>query len=91
MNTLHLILEGAVSMTSLIAALFFLRFWTRTRDEFFLLFAAAFVIDAGSRFVLASVSVSDQPSEPFYYLPRLVMFGLIIAAVVRKNRPRPGR
>jgi hypothetical protein len=91
MNMLHIIMEGAVSMASLIAALFFLRFWTRTRDEFYLLFAVAFAIDAVSRFVLASVHVSDQPAEPFYYLPRLLMFALIIVAVVRKNRPRAGR
>lgn len=88
---LHPILEGAVSMASLIAALFFLRFWTRTRDSFYLLFSIAFAIDAVSRFVLVASPVADKPAEPFYYLPRLVMFALIIAAVIQKNRPRPGR
>ncbi|MCZ7593529.1 MAG: DUF5985 family protein [Hyphomicrobium sp.] len=29
--------------------------------------------------------------EPLYYLVRLVMFGLIIAAIVHKNRPRRSR
>jgi hypothetical protein len=91
MTGVRSIIEGAVSMASLVAALFFLRFWIRTRDEFFLLFAIAFALDAVSRFVLASVNVSDQPAEPLFYLPRLVMFGLIIVAVLRKNRPRPGR
>jgi hypothetical protein len=91
MGGVHSILEGAVSMASLVAALFFLRFWTRTRDEFFLLFAIAFAIDAVTRFVFTAAQVSNQPSEPFYYLPRLVVFGLIIFAVVRKNRPRAGR
>ena len=91
MNTLHAILEGAVSMASLIAAMFFLRYWSRTRDGFYMLFAAAFAIDAVSRFALVAVNVDDQPSEPFFYLPRLVMFSLIIAAVIHKNRPRTGR
>jgi hypothetical protein len=91
MHALHIILEGAVAMASLVVALFFLRFWNRTRDVFYLLFAVAFAIDAVSRFVLAAANVSDQPAEPFYYLPRLVMFGLIIVAVIQKNRPRPGR
>ena len=91
MNALHLILEGAVAMASLTVALFFLRYWSRTRDSFYLLFAVAFVIDAISRFVLAAANISDQPAEPFYFLPRLLMFGLIILAVIQKNRPRPGR
>ena len=86
MNTLESILTGAVSMASLVAALFFLRFWMRTRDSFFLLFSAAFIIEAVSRFVLGLVETPDE-SEPLYYLPRLITFGLIILAVVRKNQP----
>jgi hypothetical protein len=83
-------LAGAASMLSLVAALFFLRFWRRTRDSFFLLFAIAFAIDALTRFVLGWANVPDE-SQPYYYLPRLVMFGLIIVAVIQKNRPRAGR
>ena len=73
-------------MASLVAALFFLRFWRQTHDTFFLLFALAFAIDAGSRFGLGLGEVS-QETEPLFYLPRLVMFGLIIIAIVHKNRP----
>jgi uncharacterized membrane protein HdeD (DUF308 family) len=79
-------LLGAIAMASLVAALFFFRFWRQTRDAFFLLFAIAFGIDAAARFVLALQQVS-QETEPLYYIPRLVMFGLIIAAIVQKNRP----
>jgi hypothetical protein len=79
-------LLGAVAMASLVAALFFLRFWRQTADRFFLLFSVAFAIDAGSRFVLALASVT-QETEPLFYIPRLVMFGLIILAIVQKNRP----
>ncbi|HEY2870905.1 MAG TPA: DUF5985 family protein [Reyranella sp.] len=78
-------LAGAAATLSLVAALFFLRFWTRTHDRFFLLFALAFAIDGLSRLVVAAIHLSDD-TEPYSYLPRLVTFSLIIAAVVLKNR-----
>ncbi|HWG03836.1 MAG TPA: DUF5985 family protein [Beijerinckiaceae bacterium] len=80
------VLAGAVAMASFVASLFFLKFWRRTRDTFFLLFSAAFAIDAVARVALAVVRVSDT-AEPIYYLPRLVTFGLIFVAIVRKNAP----
>ncbi|HEX6435777.1 MAG TPA: DUF5985 family protein [Candidatus Binatia bacterium] len=39
-------LLGAISMASLIAGLFFLRFWKDTGDRFFLFFAVSFLIEA---------------------------------------------
>lgn len=72
-------------MASLVATLFFLRFWRQTRDEFFLLFGIGFGIDAATRFVLGFHQVSSE-TEPFFYLARLVTFGLIIFAVIQKNR-----
>ena len=77
-------LMGAVSLASLVAGLFFLKFWSRTEDEFFLLFASDFEVDAVSRFVLAVMPISNE-AEPIAYLPRLVTFGLILAAIIRKN------
>ena len=85
MSPLYPALMGAVSMASFVAATFFLRFWRQTRDSFFLLFAIAFALDGGTRLVLALSHVSDE-SEPLYYSARLVTFGLIIAAIVLKNR-----
>jgi uncharacterized membrane protein HdeD (DUF308 family) len=78
-------LTGAAATLSLVAALFFLRFWTRTHDRFFVLFALAFAIDGLSRLVVAAIHLSDD-AEPYSYLPRLVTFSLIVAAVVLKNR-----
>jgi hypothetical protein len=86
MGNLVSVLSGATAMAGLVAALFFLKFWRRTRDSFFLLFAAAFAIDAVGRFVLAVVQLSDI-TEPLYFLPRLVTFGLIVIAIIRKNAP----
>ena len=82
------LLLGAVMMASAIAALFFLKFWRQTGDRFFLLFAAAFAIDAGTRVPLALMPYSTE-QEPLFYAPRLVMFGLIIMAIVEKNRSLP--
>ncbi len=74
-------------MASVVAALFFLRFWSQTRDHLFLFFAAAFALDAMTRVALA-LSHPDEELEPIYYLTRLITFGLIIAAIVYKNGPR---
>ena len=86
MGTLETALLGAVSMGSLVAALFFLRFWIRTRDKFFIFFAVAFFIETVSRFALAVEPTSNE-NEPLFYLPRLVAFSLIAFAVILKNRP----
>lgn len=80
-------LQGAAAMGSLVAALFFLRFWTRTRDSFFLFFSAAFLIEGLSRVPLVFDHSADE-AEPLYYLPRLIAFSLIALAVILKNRPR---
>jgi hypothetical protein len=80
------VLAGAAATASLAVAIFFLKFWRRTRDSFFLLFAAAFAIDAISRFVLGMVHISDA-AEPVYFMPRLVTFGLIALAIIKKNAP----
>ncbi|MET4804358.1 DUF5985 family protein [Bradyrhizobium sp. LB11.1] len=80
------VLAGAAATASLTVALFFLKFWRRTKDSFFLLFAAAFAIDAISRFVLGMVQISDA-AEPVYFVPRLVTFGLIALAIIKKNAP----
>ena len=84
------VLMGAVAMASAVASLFFVKFWRHTRDSFFLLFAAAFGIDAVGRLWLGLVQVSNE-AEPVVYLSRLVTFGLIVVAIVQKNRPRQDR
>jgi uncharacterized membrane protein HdeD (DUF308 family) len=87
MPLLNAVLSGAVAMASFIATLFFLRFWRQTKDSFFLLFAAGFAVDAISRFVLGFAHPTDT-AEPFFYVPRLVTSGLIIAAIFEKNRSK---
>jgi uncharacterized membrane protein HdeD (DUF308 family) len=84
------VLLGAVAMASIMAALFFLRFWRQTRDKLFLLFAIAFGVDAAMRLVLSFSHVTAE-QEPFFYMARLATFGLIIVAIIQKNRPKKRR
>lgn len=68
-------------------AAFFFRFWTDTRDRFFALFSAAFLI-LSINWLLVAILKPPSESRPFFYLLRLAAFGLIILAVWDKNRPR---
>jgi len=78
-------LTGAIGMASLIAALFFLRFWKTTRDRFFLYFAVSFLIQGVNRFFLVQgTGASDD--TPSGYLFRLIAYMLIVIAVIEKNR-----
>lgn len=68
-------------------AAFFLRFWADTRDRFFALFSAAFLI-LSINWLLVAILKPPSESRPFLYMLRLAAFGLIILAVWDKNRPR---
>jgi hypothetical protein len=87
MKDLNSVMLGAAAMASLVAALFFLRFWRQSRDSLFLCFSIAFAIDAGTRLMLGLGHVSDE-QQPFFYIARLVAFCIIILAIVQKNWPR---
>lgn len=86
-SNLAAVLSGAVAMASFATMLFFVKFWRQTSDVFFLLFALAFAIDAVSRAALGFTHISNE-LEPIFYLLRLAMFALIIAAITVKNRSR---
>lgn len=83
------ILVGAIGTASLVAALFFLRFWRTSRDRFFLFFALSFLIEGVNRIGLF-LSIGLTEDHPVYYLVRLVAYGLILVAIVDKNRARSG-
>ena len=53
MHQLNEVLLGAIAMASFVAGMFFLRFWSRSRDRFFALFAASFFVEAVNRGALA--------------------------------------
>ena len=78
-------LVGGIGVAALITGLFFLRFWRSTGDRFFLLFALAFWIEGADRVALQTWAPHDE-AVPLAYVPRLIAYGLIIAAVIGKNR-----
>jgi drug/metabolite transporter (DMT)-like permease len=79
------ILQAVAATAAWVSGLVFLRFWFRTRDPLFRLFAAAFWLLALSWLLLALFSPAEE-TDPYVYGLRLVAFVLIIVAVVQKNR-----
>lgn len=82
---MYQVLSGALTILSLIPALFFAVSWRRSGDRFFLIFALAFFLLGAER---ATLGVLNLPESPLLsiYLIRLVGFLLIIVAIVDKNR-----
>ena len=78
-------LTGALAALDLVIALFFFRFFTRSRDRLFALFATAFGILGVQRILLAIASDWGEDTVWLYGL-RLVAFVLIIIAIADKNR-----
>jgi hypothetical protein len=77
-------LMGAIAMGFGIAGLFFLRFWSQSRDRIFALFALAFFVLAGNRVLLALLQ-ERQENTLAPYLVRLAAFAIILGAIVDKN------
>jgi peptidoglycan/LPS O-acetylase OafA/YrhL len=79
------LLNGATMMAYLASALFFLRFWTQSRDRLFGFFALAFTL-LGIHSVGLLVLGADDERRYYLYLVRLFSFLLILYAVWDKNR-----
>jgi hypothetical protein len=77
-------LAGMVTMGFLIAALFFAKFWSRTRDALFAIFAAAFLLLAVHQGVLIG-SELPRSEQGWTYLLRLFAFSLLAIAILYKN------
>ncbi len=82
---LRAMLNGAVAMTCLACALFFLRFWKQSKDRLFAFFSLAFSLMAVNAVAAALLDASDERRH-FIYVARLVAFLLIIYAIWDKNR-----
>ena len=85
--TLHDYLAGLVTGGFLLAGLFFLRFWHRTRDGLFLAFALAFWLLGLAQSILALGNVPLE-ERSWIFLIRLAAFTLILFAIARANRRR---
>ena len=78
-------LAGATTFGFVLAGLFFLRFWRRTHDGLFLAFAVAFVLLGLGQAIQTLANVPEEERH-YLFLLRLAAFGLILFAIVRKNK-----
>lgn len=85
MSDLYTFLGGMVTLGFVIAALFFLRFWTRIHDGLFLAFAVAFFLLGLNQALVSLTNMPIEERSPLYLL-RLAAFSLIIFSIWRKNR-----
>lgn len=79
------IISGALMMACFVVGLFFLKFWQKTHDRLFAMFAAAFWILSLERLVLGTLGTSNEADIRIYFL-RLLAFVLILIAIINKNR-----
>jgi hypothetical protein len=83
--TLYDFLSGAVAFGFFVCGLFFLRYWSRSRDQLFLAFALAFALLGSGQAILALANIPTE-ERGAVYLFRLAAFLLILIAIYRKNR-----
>lgn len=88
--TLYDFLSGAVALGFAACALFFLRFWRRTREQLFLAFAISFLLLGIAQTVLALANIPTEERGSIYLI-RLAAFALILIAICRKNLIASGR
>jgi hypothetical protein len=77
-------LAGAVTVGYLVAAGFFARYWRKTEERLFLIFAIAFALLALNQALAHALLVVSEPSS-FVYGLRVLAFLLILIAIVDKN------
>ena len=77
---------GAIVALCAVAGLFFLRFWRKTRDRLFAIFAIAFWI-LGLNWLALAFTQQDEVRTALYVV-RLLAFLLILFGIVDKNRQR---
>jgi len=77
-------LLGVITTSSLVASLFFLRFWRSTKDLLFLAFAVFFVIEGGSHAFVVSLSHPNEGSV-WLFLVRLLSILAVLGAILWKN------
>ena len=81
----NVFLRGAIAMGHAVAGLFFLRYYVRVRDSFFLMFSIAFWALGSIR--VAMVFLADPMEQHYLYWVRFFAYLLILGAIVAKNLP----
>lgn len=77
-------LLGVIAFASLVASVFFLKFWRKTRDILFLAFAVSFFIEGVNRLSFLGLARPNE-GHPTIYVVRLIAFLIILAAILWKN------
>jgi len=77
--------SGAIMMAFMVSSMFFTRFWAKTGDRLFGIFALAFMMMAVERIALFNIHTTDE-TRTWVYLIRLVAFSFIILGIIDKNR-----
>jgi Family of unknown function (DUF5985) len=80
-------LLGGIAVANFVVGLFFLRYWRSSGDRFFAFLLASFWIEAANRAIMVMTD-SWNEDAPVHYLVRLVSYGLIVWAILDKNRQR---
>jgi hypothetical protein len=82
-DVINAFLSGVIVMGHATAGLFFLRFWRRTQDRLFLLFAIAFWLLGLIRIVMLALNQTDEDHWLFWF--RFAAYLVILAAIIDKN------
>lgn len=82
---INAMLAGGMIVAAAGVALFFLRFWRRSRDRLFLWFAIAFFVQALDRLAL-SLGGGAPGEHIWIYGVRFVGFAMLLVAIIDKNR-----
>jgi len=80
-------LWGATAMACVVIALFFARFYQRSRDGLFVAFAVGFALLAVNWVGLALMQAQSE-SRTYFFIVRLAAFLVILGGIVHKNVKR---
>lgn len=87
MSELTLFLSGGIVVAHWAVGMFFYRFWKRSHDRLFLMFALAFWVFMVERVLLLTLTPSNEV-QPLIYLARVCGFLLILWGIWDRNRRR---
>ena len=79
--------SGFLAAGFLVCALFFFRFWSRSKDGLFFAFGLAFGLLAIQQILGVFLGLPEE-ERSWIYLLRLLAFSILIVAILRKNMAR---
>jgi hypothetical protein len=83
--TISQFLLGAIVACCAVAGVFFLRFYTQTRDRLLLIFAIAFWV-LGLNWLGLAFTPADNEARTWLYGVRFLAFSFILFGIIDKNR-----